>query len=111
MNKQGTELLRKGDTQGAQNAFTKALELNPNFIGAHNNLAILHWQTGQPQKAADHFSRALQIDPNDRNTVINCTELLKFHNRIEDAKTLCSSFLQRNPGDPVVTEALRSLET
>jgi len=69
----------------------------------------LHPQTSYPQKAAEHFSRALQIDPNDRNTVINCTELLKFHNRIEDAKALCSSYLQRNPGDPVVTQALKRL--
>jgi len=110
LNKQGAELFAKDDIQGALNAFTKAIEINPNFAGVHNNLAILYWQTGQPQKAADHFSKALQIDPDDRNTVINCIQLLKAYNKIQDAKALCTSFLQRNPDDEVIGMALRELQ-
>jgi len=110
LNKQGAKLFAKGDTQGALNAFTKAIETNPNFAGAHNNLAVLYWQTGQPQKAADHFSKALQIDPDDLNTVMNCIQLLKAYNKIQDAKALCTSFLQRNPDDEVIGMALRELQ-
>ncbi|QTA87918.1 hypothetical protein [Desulfonema magnum] len=66
--------------------------------------------TAVPKKADDDFSRALQIDPNERNTVLNCVKLFKFHNKIQDAKALCSSYLQTNPGDSVITEALRRLE-
>lgn len=108
---QGSVLLSKGDTEGALNAFTKALELNPHSISAHNNLAILYWQTGHPQKSIEHFQRALHLDPNDRNTIKNCIEVLKFYNNIEGAKNLCSRYLQRNPGDPVITKVLRRFES
>jgi hypothetical protein len=35
---------------------------------------------------------------------------IKFHNRIEDAKALCASFLQRHPGNEAIGKALRELE-
>ncbi|OQY53219.1 MAG: hypothetical protein B6245_23040, partial [Desulfobacteraceae bacterium 4572_88] len=111
LNRQGSQCFEKGDTDGAMKAFTKALELSPDFVGAHNNLGILYWKAGNPQKSQQHFARALEIAPNDRNTVINCGEVLKFHKRTEEAKAIYSSYLQRNPGDEAVRKAMRELET
>ncbi len=110
LNKQGVDFLSKKDVNSALNAFTKAVELNPNFAGVHNNLGILYWQTGKVQEAQTHFAKALEIDPNDRNTILNCGELLKFYKRIEDAKAIYSSYLQRNPGDNVISKALGDLD-
>jgi len=45
--------------------------------------------------------------PNDRNTVLNCIEVLKFYNKIEEAKSLCASFLQRHPGDEAIGKMAR----
>jgi len=52
----------------------------------------------------------LQIDPDDRNTVINCIQLLKAYNKIQDAKALCVSFLQRHPGDETIGKILSDLK-
>ncbi|MGB9499906.1 MAG: glycosyltransferase [Dissulfuribacterales bacterium] len=110
LNQQGEDLFGKGDLEGTLDAFTKAIEINPNFAPAHNNLGVLYWQAGEVQKAIDHFARAMEIDPNDRDTILNCGELFKSLNKIEDAKNIYSFYLQKNPNDEEIVRALADLQ-
>jgi len=43
--------------------FQLALQLNPDFAGAHNNLGIALARSGLLEDAAGHFNAALHLDP------------------------------------------------
>jgi len=58
----------------------------------------------------DHFKKALKIDPNDRNAILNYGTILTNLEKLEDAKSLYSSYLQRNPKDEEILSALGALE-
>ncbi|MHC4680535.1 MAG: glycosyltransferase [Planctomycetota bacterium] len=109
IHRQGEDLFAQGDLEGALNAFTKVVEMAPNFIVAHNNIGRLYLQKGQPTAALKHFTRALKINAHDRTTVLNCGHILAGHGRIEDARRLYLSYLQTNPQDQEILQALTAL--
>ena len=39
----------------------KALEINPNFAEAHNNLAVSYYYKGEYSLAIEHFDRAMEL--------------------------------------------------
>jgi len=110
INRQGEDLLAKGDFEGALNAFTKAIEIAPNFIAAHSNVGRLYLQKGQPAMALKHFTKALKINAYDRATVLNCGQILASHGKIEDARKLYWSYLEENPNDKEIVNALTKLK-
>ena len=109
LNQEGESLFNKGDMEGALRAFDRAVELNPGFAQAHNNLGVLYWEAREMQKALEHFIRAMEIDPFDRDTVLNCGNLLRNLERNEEAKTVYSAFLKKYPDDEEIDGALNSL--
>jgi tetratricopeptide (TPR) repeat protein len=52
------------DTAEALKSIEQALELNPGFAEAHNNLGLLLQDRGETQRALDEFDRALSLRPN-----------------------------------------------
>ena len=44
--------------------YEEALLLRPNFVEAHNGLAIVYASLGQLDRAKAHWQMALQLDPN-----------------------------------------------
>ena len=44
--------------------FQKALEINPNYAEAHNNLGNALLQKGQVDEAMAQYQKALEINPN-----------------------------------------------
>jgi len=111
LNQQGENLFNKGNVEEALSAFTKAIEINPNYATAHKNVGVLYWQIGEIQKAVDHFGKALEIDPNDRDTILNWGEAFKSLKKNEDAAAIYASYLERNPHDREIARALTELET
>lgn len=110
LNQQGEDLFVKGDIEGALNVFTKAIEVNSDLAAPHNNLGVLFWQKGQIENAVKHFVKALEIDPLNRNTILNCADVFKSLQRLEDARQIYSSYLKRNPDDKEITGALLQLQ-
>ncbi len=109
LNQEGEDLYAQGHMQDALFAFTKALEIDPSFTTAHNNLGVLYWQVGETQKAVDHFIKAINLDPNNRNTILNYGNILTDMGKIEDARNLYSPYIQNNPEDDEILSALRKL--
>ncbi|MEA3224256.1 MAG: glycosyltransferase, partial [Thermodesulfobacteriota bacterium] len=105
LNQQGEGLFKNGDVESALSAFTKVIEINPNFATAHNNLGVLYWQTGEVQKAVEHFVKAMEIDPNNRDTILNIGDLFKSVEKFDDARNNYLSYLSRNLEDEDVTLA------
>jgi len=110
LNQQGEDLFSKGDIKGALNAFIKAIEIDPNFATAYNNLGVLYWQVGDAQRAIEHFTKALKVNPNDRNTILNFAHVLMSIKRLVDTANLYKSYLQKNPNDTEIARLLRRLE-
>ena len=110
LNQEGEELFSKGDTEGALNTFTRAVEMDPTLAAAHNNLGVLYWDMEEPYKALGHFMKALEVDPNDRDTILNCADIFKALDKPEDAKEIYWAYLKRNPGDERIIRDLNALE-
>ena len=109
LNQKGEEMFGKGDTAGAIGAFEEALQMDRTYVTAHNNLGVLHWQSGNVEGALEHLVKALEIDPNDQDTILNCGDVFASLNKTDDAREIYTSYLQRNPGDEAVMAAMQSL--
>ena len=52
-----------GKNDGAAACFSKALELKPDYAGAHNNLGYVLLQQGKAAEAIIHFRKAIELNP------------------------------------------------
>ncbi|MBW1963295.1 MAG: tetratricopeptide repeat protein, partial [Deltaproteobacteria bacterium] len=109
VNQHGEWLFERGDISEALKAFEKAARMDPNLAAAHNNMGVLYWHAGKPQKALAHFKRAVEVDPYDRNTVLNCGEALQGFQRYESAKNVYAAYLKKYPKDNEIKAALSDL--
>jgi superkiller protein 3 len=83
---QGIRLFQSGDFQGAEAAFRKAIQLNPNDAEAHNILGIvLFVQQGKLEEAITEFRQTIRIDPNDANAHKNLGAALYRQDKLEEA--------------------------
>ena len=53
-----------GENQKAKNCYEKAIEINPNYADAHNNLGTVFNELGENQKAKNCYEKAIEINPN-----------------------------------------------
>lgn len=84
-NKMGATLQKAGDSIGAVEMYTHALQINPLYIRGRYNLAVSFMSLGQYNDAAESFLTALELQkttvdvPNDTNENIwNSLRLLMF---------------------------------
>ena len=61
---QGEEKYRKGDRQGAIEAFSQAIELDPNYVEAYYNRGTVRYILGDNKGAIADFNEVLRINPN-----------------------------------------------
>ena len=61
---QGEEKYRKGDRQGAIEAFSQAIELDPNYVEAYYNRGTVRYILGDHKGAIADFNEVLRINPN-----------------------------------------------
>ncbi|MEJ2098717.1 MAG: tetratricopeptide repeat protein [Desulfobacterales bacterium] len=93
-------LLNSGDPNKAIVALEEFLQSYPDFALVHNDLGVLYYQTGDKEKARDHYERATRLMPENINFQKNladfyCIEL----GRIEDALKIYVSILKTDPQD------------
>ena len=55
---------QKNNIKDAQNYYQKVLELDPNYVDAHNNLGVIFKGLGENQRAKECFEKAIKINPN-----------------------------------------------
>ncbi len=108
-NKKGEVLFAHGDLNGALNAFTKAIETDPNCTTAYNNIGVLHWQDSI-QKALFHFKKALELDPDNKDAVLNIGDLYKSLDQYDNARKVYSSYLLRHPNNSDIAQLLSYAE-
>jgi len=69
-------LEKKGDLEGAEREYRKAIELNGKHVNALGNLANLSWKQGDIDQANDLYLRALEVSPGDENVTCNYARFL-----------------------------------
>ncbi len=60
---QGFQLQGVGDLDKAMSLYQKAIEMDPLYAVAYNDLAVIYETKGQSEKAEDLYLKAIQIDP------------------------------------------------
>ena len=74
----GYDLFHAGDLEGAAEAFSRALKLEPTRASAHFNLARIAARTGDKSKVIEHFVRAVELQPDYQERLDEDPDLLPF---------------------------------
>lgn len=78
----------------------------PDYATAYNNLAVISWEEGDLKTALQYFIRAIKNDPDDRNTIMNCSRLLNDLGKHGETETLCMAYLQKHPHDEEISQLM-----
>lgn len=62
-NSQGNTLAKKGNYNDAIKAYTKAIEIDPNYAAPWSNIGACLYDKGKYWDAIDYFNKAIGIDP------------------------------------------------
>jgi len=75
------EVKKKAYTDKAYADYSMAIALDPTYVGAYVNRAVLLYNTGKPQPALDDFNKLLTLDPKNKDGLIgraNTLSTLEF---------------------------------
>ena len=70
LNLKGIDWYHQRNWEKALGFFQAALEINPDFVEAHFNMALTLHQMGRHEEATKHFQRAGELDPQNQ-TIVN----------------------------------------
>ncbi|MFT4584648.1 MAG: tetratricopeptide (TPR) repeat protein [Gammaproteobacteria bacterium] len=96
---EGERLYADGQYDAAARAFNDALNIDPLFVNAHNNLGVLRWQHGDGDSAAQSFGNALDCDPSNMTALVNLLDVLDSSGRITEALPRLDSYVQQHPDE------------
>ena len=84
----------------ATNFLNKAIELSPNYLGAHVILAWINIFDGKTEEAVHHFSIAQSLDPLSTKHIGDVGHAYYYSHQYSTGIELMSSMLEKYPGDP-----------
>ena len=88
---------QENKTDIAQELYNQVLKVDPNHLGALNNLGVLFKKLNQIQKAKDCYEKVIQIDPNNIDTHYNLGNALKELKDFQKAKDCYEKVIKINP--------------
>jgi tetratricopeptide (TPR) repeat protein len=87
LNLAGISAIFLGQPDKSEAFLRRAIDLQPNFADAHNNLGNLYMELQRPVEAEDCYRRTLVLQPNSASVHSNLGELLRRQNRFVEAET------------------------
>jgi tetratricopeptide (TPR) repeat protein len=100
-NSKGLKYLGQGKTAKAETHFLKAIDYDPKFAAAHNNLGNMLLARRDLYQAAWEFQRASELEPNGMEPLINLGLLHEEADRLEEAAEFYLQALQIDPRSPI----------
>ncbi|NNJ91727.1 MAG: tetratricopeptide repeat protein [Gammaproteobacteria bacterium] len=91
----------RGDLPGAKGLYLKAIELNPNYGQAYNNLGNVFSDLGNLSEAEDVYRKALELIPDHPMILNNLGNCLHACGLNEEAESLLNKAIKISPNDPV----------
>lgn len=82
---QGLELQRIGKLDEALSLYQKAVQLDPHFIVAFNDMGILYEAKGQPKQAEESYLKAIELEPGYLSSYSNLALLYESQRDFEKA--------------------------
>ena len=81
----GIAVIRTGNTAKARACFQKAIQIKPNYAGAHNNLGVALRETGELDAAIDAHKKALTLKSDYADAYLQMAIALKMKEKIPEA--------------------------
>ena len=105
----GHACLERGDLDRALALLTRARELDPNNIEAHNGLGLCLGMMGRGRDAVAVFDAALARWPGALNLILNRAQPLEDLGRLREAQTVLEKVLAADPNNTQALERLANL--
>jgi Flp pilus assembly protein TadD len=83
----------------ARVSLSRAVELAPEYVYAHNHLAVALARQGRIKEALQHFQKALDLDPGYAEVYNNLGVLMRQLGRNEDAAAFFKRARELRPDD------------
>jgi Flp pilus assembly protein TadD len=106
----GVLLMAKGDFDGADRYFARALQYTPQYSYLHVNIGVLKGAQGKRADAERHFREAQLDDPNNPVSYFYYARWLKSVGRTEEARLFAKRTVELSPGHLEGQLLLRELE-
>ena len=98
----GYKLFHAGNLQGAIEAYSKAIELNPNYTDAYVNRGVANDNSGNTQQAIKDYNNAIELNPQDAMTY-NARGLVYYNSgNTQQAIKDYNKAIELNPQDATV---------
>ena len=88
---------QNNNLQDAQNYYQKVLKIDPNHLGAHNNLGAIFKGLGENQKAKECFEKTIEINPNYAPAYNNLGVIFQELKEYQKAKNCYEKAIKINP--------------
>lgn len=98
----GRIYFQQGKRKEAIQHFQKAIKEDPNFITAHQNLAIAYRANGDLERAAAQWREIIRLQPNNMNARVELADVLIEMKRLDDAIQLCREVATKAPRNAAV---------
>ena len=110
--KEGEALFAQGKFEEAEQCFLEIVDRDSKNTEAYNNLGVIALERQNFEQAVSYFVRSLEIDPFNKDAVVNFSVLLKSLNKLHEAGPLLEKIIERYPHDEeikvLVQEAIES---
>lgn len=97
---QGVKAMQNGEIDRAVSRFTAAINADPSYGPAHNNLGLLHYEQGNLFQAVLAFEQALELMPEDPIVYYNLGLTLEAAGRTHEALDLYWQAVEMAPTNP-----------
>jgi TolB-like protein/Tfp pilus assembly protein PilF len=98
----------KWDWKRAEEAYNKAIALNPNHAATRAYYSHFLYIIGEPEKALLQIEKALELDPVNPLFKALYGMCLNYSRKFDEAIDLLNNTLKTSPNDPVALSTLRS---
>jgi superkiller protein 3 len=105
---QGLELQRIGKLDEALSLYQKAVQLNPRFIVAFNDMGILYEAKGLPKQAEESYLRAIELEPGYLSSYSNLALLYESQREFEKAAHYWQKRIDLGSADDPWTERAKA---
>ena len=96
----GMEYINEGDAENAIKKFTKAVEIDPKFAFAWDNLGISYRKNNQYDKAIEAYQKSLEIYPQGRLPLLNTAITYNLNKEFKQAIVYYKKFISLYAEDP-----------
>jgi len=108
---QGIQLQQHGDLDGAMNLYQKAIELDPAYAVAYNDLGVIYEAKGFVDRAEESYLKAVKIDPSYLSAYTNLALLYQNKRELDKAAVYWKKRAELgSPDDPWTEKARQRLE-